>query len=166
MNMDLSEIKIGLFLVLSGLAFGIALGIGFGANEEGFENYISQGIAAHPELHDAKSPGKIWRYAQRAHFHANGIAAFSIGLLLLVAASSLNQKMKKISSTLIGLGMLYPLSWFTMFLLSPSLGRGAAHGHILTELFTYVGVAGLVAGFAILVGNLFLGLFSAEPANH
>jgi hypothetical protein len=151
--------------VLSGLAFGIALGIGFGANEEGFVDYISQGIAAHPELHDAKSPGKIWRYVQRAHFHANGIAAFSIGLLLLVTASSLTRKMKKITAILIGLGTFYPLSWLTMFLLSPSLGRGAAHGHILTELFTYVGVGGLVAGFAILAGNLFFGLLSAEPAN-
>lgn len=165
MNFDLSDIKIGLFLVLSGLAFGIALGIGFGANEEAFEDYITEGIAAHPELHDAKSPGKIWRYAQRAHFHANGIAAFSIGLLLLVAASSLQQKMKKIASTLIGLGMLYPLAWLSMFLLSPSLGRGGAHGHFLTELFTYVGVAGLVVGFAILVGNLFFGLLSADSSS-
>jgi hypothetical protein len=162
MNFDLSDIKIGLFLVLSGLAFGISLGIGFGANEDAFVDYIAQGISAHPELHDAKSPGKIWRYVQRAHFHANGIAGFSLGLLLLVAASSLQKKMKKIASTLIGLGMFYPLSWFTMFLLSPSLGRSGAHGHFLTELFTYVGVGCLVAGFAILAGNLFFGLLSAD----
>lgn len=162
MNLDLSDIKIGLFLVLFSLAFGIALGIGFGANEEAFEDYIAQGIAAHPEVHDAKSQDKIWRYAQRAHFHANGIAAFSIGLLLLVAASSLQQKMKRITSILIGLGMLYPFAWLTMFLLGPSLGRDAAHGHILTELFTYVGVVSLVAGFAILSGNLFLGLFASD----
>lgn len=51
-----------------------------------FETYVTQGIAAHPELHDAKSPEKIWCYVQRAHFHATGIAAFSIGLLLLGVA--------------------------------------------------------------------------------
>ncbi len=162
MNINLSDIRIGLFLVLFSLAFGIALGVGFGANEGAFENYIAQGISAHPEVHDAKSQDKIWRYAQRAHFHANGIAAFSIGLLLLVAASSLTQKMKKTASTLIGLGMLYPFAWLTMFLLSPSLGREAAHGHILTELFTYTGVGSLLTGFAILASNLFLGLFSAD----
>ena len=165
MNIDLSDIKIGLFLVLFGLAFGILMGIGFGANESAFENYIAQGVSAHPEVHDAKSQGKIWRYAQRAHFHANGIAAFSIGLLLLVAASNLNRKMKKTSSILIGLGSLYPLAWLTMFLLSPSLGREAAHGHIVTELFTFTGVVTLVAGFAILSGNLFLGLFSDDTGS-
>lgn len=162
MNISLSEIKIGLFLVLFSLAFGISLGIGFGANEDAFVNYIEQGVSAHPGLHDAQSQEKIWRFAQRAHFHANGIAAFSIGLLLLVAASSLKQNMKKITSTLIGLGSLYPLAWFTIFLLSPSLGRDAAHSHIMTELLTYTGVGGLVAGFAILAGNLFLGLFSDD----
>ena len=82
-------IKLGLALVLLGLLFGIGLGISFGVREEAFEDYIAEGIAAHPEVHDAKSADKIWRYAQRAHFHATGIAAFSIGLLLLLAGSNM-----------------------------------------------------------------------------
>ncbi|MFV2090295.1 MAG: hypothetical protein ACC642_06545, partial [Pseudomonadales bacterium] len=85
-----------------------------------------------------------------------GIAAYAIGLLLLVSASSMSQKLKKASSVLIGLSFLYPFSWFTMFLLAPSIGRSAAHSHIATELFTYVGTGGLVLGFLILVGNLFI----------
>jgi hypothetical protein len=32
----------------------------------------------------------------------------------------------------------------------------------VTELFTYLGVAGLLAGFVILTGNLFFGLFSGK----
>ena len=134
----------------------------FGANEDLFQTYISEGIAAHPEVHDAKSPGSIWHYAQRAHFHATGIAAFSIGLLLLVAASSLTEKFKKIASVLIGLGSFYPLAWFTIFLLAPSIGRDAAHEHPLTEMFVAIGVGGLLPGLAILLANIFLGLF-AEP---
>lgn len=153
MNIQLSGIKIGLILVMVGLVFGLLMGVGFGVNEDAFKDYVAQGIAAHPDVHDAKSQSKIWRYAQRAHFHSTGIAAFSIGLILLVSASSLSQKLKQITSTLIGLGFLYPFAWLTMFFLAPSLGRGAAHSHILTELFTYVGVGSLVAGILILSGN-------------
>ena len=160
MNINLVNIKVGLALVMLALIFGIGLGISFGVNEAFFETYIAQGIAAHPALHDANSPEKIWRYAQRAHFHANGIAAFSIGLLLLVAASNLKAQWKKITALLIGLGGLYPLSWFTMFVLAPSIGRDAAHAHRVTELLTYIGVGGLVLGLALLLANIFLGLLS------
>jgi hypothetical protein len=49
-----------------------------------------------------------------------------------------------------------------MFFLAPSIGRGAAHDHILTELFTFAGVGGLLAGSFILAANLFLGLFKEQ----
>src|SRR5680860_55009 len=164
MNNNLASIKVGLALVMLGLLFGISLGVFFGINEAFFETYIAQGMAAHPKLHDVDSAEKIWRYAQRAHFHATGIAAFSIGLLLLVSASSLKQRFKPITAILIALGGLYPLSWLTMFIVAPSIGRDAAHAHLVTELLTYIGVGGLLLGLAILLANLFLGLFS-EP-NH
>jgi len=160
MNLQLSAIKAGLVLVLFGLALGIALGIGFGLNEDVFKDFVSAGIESHPEVHDAKSQDKIWRYAQRAHFHATGIAAFSIGLLLLVSVSSMSKRAKKATSILIGLGFLYPLAWLSMFLLAPSIGRSAAHSHLVTEMFTYVGVGGLVVGFLMLVGNIFFGLLA------
>ena len=162
MNIQLTETKAGLALVLLGLTFGVVLGICFGVNEDFFKDFMAQGIAANPDVHDAKSPDKIWRYAQRAHFHATGIAAFSIGLVLLVAASSLNRQLKKITSTLIGLGFLYPFAWLSMFFLAPSLGRDEAHSHILTELFTYTGIACLIVGLLILVANLYFGVLHDE----
>jgi hypothetical protein len=162
MTNKLASIKIGLALVLLGLLFGIGLGVTFGVNEAFFETYIAQGIAAHPAVHDASSPEKIWRYAQRAHFHATGIAAFSIGLLLLVSASSLRDRFKTVAAALIGLGGLYPLAWLTMFIVAPSIGRDAAHVHPVTELLTYVGVGGLLLGVAVLLANLFLGWFSGQ----
>jgi len=76
--------------------------------------------------------------------------------------SSLKQKLKTVSSFLVGLGGLYPLSWFTMFLLAPSIGRSAAHSHFMTETFTYIGVGGLLLGLTILCANLFLGMFRNE----
>lgn len=159
MNEELMTVRIGLFLVLLTLVFGIIMGVAFGVKEDSFKSYVSTGIAAHADVHDDKSQSKIWRYAQRAHFHSSGIAAFSIGLILLIMFSSLRKNLKNISAILVGLGGLYPLSWFTMFLLAPSIGRSAAHHHILTEMFTYIGVAGLLTGIAILCANLFLGMF-------
>ena len=104
MSVELSNIKAGLAIVLLGLFFSVALGISFGVNEDVYKNYVSDGIAAHPEVHDAKSKDKIWRYAQRTHFHAGGISAFCLGLILLVMFSDMKPQLKRVSSVLIGLG--------------------------------------------------------------
>jgi hypothetical protein len=159
---ELATVKIGLAMVLLVLVFGVGMGISFGVNEDTYKSYIAEGIQEHPEVHDDKSQDKIWRYAQRAHFHATGIAAFSLGLIILVMFSGMKARLKTVSAVLIGLGGLYPFSWFTMFRLAPSIGRGAAHDHYLTELFTYVGVGCLLLGMTILIANLFLGLFGED----
>ncbi len=157
-TINLYPVRIGLRITLLLLVFGIGMGIAFGVFEDSFKDYIAQGIAANPDLHDQKSQSKIWRYAQRAHFHATGIGAFSLVLILLVLFSNLKESLKTTTSVLISLVGLYPLAWFTMFWLAPSLGRGAAHGHIVTELLTYIGTGGLLIGLAILLGNMFFGL--------
>ena len=159
MSTDISVIKAGLAIVLLGLFVSIGLGIAFGVNEGVFKDFVAQGVAAHPELHAAASADKIWRYAQRTHFHSGGIAAFCLGLLVLVMFSELPQRLKKVSAVLIGLGGVYPMAWLSMFFLAPSIGRGAAHEHLVTKLFTVVGVGGLLLGSLILLANLFLGAF-------
>lgn len=164
MNKELNRVKIGLALVLFGLLFGVIMGITFGINEDVYKNFITEGIAANPTVHDAKSPDKIWRYAQRAHFHATGIAAFSLAFIPLVMFSDLKPKMKTASSVGLGLSSFYPFSWLTMFVLAPSIGRGAAHSHVLTEIFASVGVGGLLLGCFLLLANLFLGLFREKAS--
>ena len=159
MTAKLNEVRIGLALVLLSLAFGIGMGVSFGVNEDMYKSRIAEQVLANPEVHDANSKDKIWRYAQRAHFHATGIAAFSLGLIILLMFSDMKEGAKKWSSILIGLGGLYPLAWFSMYILAPSIGRGPAHHHFMTELFTYVGVGGLLIGFLMLLANLFAGLF-------
>ena len=159
MSADLSAVKAGLAIVMLGLFFSVALGIAFGVNEDAFKGYVADGIAAHPEVHDEKSKDKIWRYAQRTHFHAGGIAAFCLGLIILVMFSELRPRLRSVSSILIGLGSFYPLAWLSMFFLAPSIGRDAAHEHILTKLLTFIGVGGILLGSFILLANLYLGLF-------
>jgi len=158
----LQDVRIGLAIVLLGLFFGIGMGISFGLNEDAYKDYVAQGIAAYPEVHDAKSQDKIWRYAQRAHFHAGGIAAFCLGLIILVVLSDLRSGHKMVASILIGLGSFYPLAWFSMFFLAPSIGRGAAHEHLVTKLFTFIGTGGILLGSLVLLANLFLGLFREQ----
>ena len=162
MNNELKLVKVGLGFVVLGLLFGIVMGMTFGINEDIFKNYITEGIAANPTVHDAKSPDKIWRYAQRAHFHATGIAAFALGLVFLVMFSDLKPKMKTVSSFFLGLSSFYPLAWLTMYILAPSLGRGAAHSHIVTETFASIGMGGLLGGCFLVLGNVFLGVFRNE----
>jgi hypothetical protein len=159
MSAELSAVKVGLAIVLLGLFFSIALGISFGVNEDAFKDYVAEGIAAHPEVHDEDSKDKIWRYAQRAHFHAGGVSAFCLGLIILLMFSKLRPELRSVSSILIGLGSFYPLAWLSMFFLAPSIGRDPAHEHILTQLLTYVGVGGILLGSFFLLANLFLGLF-------
>lgn len=157
MSAELSNVKAGLAIVLLGLFFSVGLGISFGVNEDAYKDFVAEGIAAHPEVHDQKSQDKIWRYAQRTHFHAGGIAAFCLGLIILTLFSDLKSGMKKTCSILIGIGSFYPLAWLSMFLLAPSLGRGPAHEHLLTKLLTFTGVGGLLLGSGILLANVYLG---------
>ena len=159
MKEEIKVVRIGLFLVILTLIFGISMGVVFGVFEDSIKDYIADGIASHPTMHDESSNSKIWRYAQRSHFHATGIAAFSIGLILLIIVSTLKTQLKTAASILVGLGGLYPLSWFTMFLLAPSIGRSAAHHHIITQIVTYIGVAGMFSGLFILCANLFFEKF-------
>lgn len=161
MRDSIKPVKLGLALVMLSLFFGVGMGVSFGVAEDSYKSYVSDNVAKYPELHDEKSTSKIWRYAQRAHFHATGIAGFSLGLVLLTMFSSMADPFKSLASVSIGLGGFYPLSWYSMFYLAPLIGREAAHGHLLTESFTYLGVAGLLVGMVILSLNLFFGLFKS-----
>ncbi len=161
MNYEINKVKTGISLALFGLLFGLFMGVLFGIYEDGVKDFINQGIAMHPLAHTdpAKSEEKIWRYAQRSHFHAMGISAVSLALILLVMTTSLRSRMKSLTATLIGLINLYPMAWLSMFLLSPSLGRSLAHEHILTELPTYVSLIGVLSGLSILILHIYFNMF-------
>lgn len=131
-----------------------------GANEAAYQEWVTDGIAAHPSLHDEHSKEEIWRFVQRAHFHATGIGAFSLGLILVIALSSLRAGMKKISSALIGLSGFYPLAWLSAFMLAPSMGPDAAVDSATTYIFVFIGVGGLLSGLLILALHLLFGLWS------
>ena len=164
MKYEIKKVKVGLGFVLAGLLFGLFMGVLFGVYEDGFKDYITDGILMNPAAHEnqAVSEEKIWRYAQRSHFHAMGIAAASLALILLVMASSLKTRMKSLTATLISMINLYPLAWLSMFLLSPSMGRTAAHSHWITEAFTYISLLGILFGLAILISHIYFNTFHED----
>lgn len=147
----LADVRWGLVMALLCLLMGVALGISFGVAEDVYQNYIAAGIAAHPDVHDAISQASIWRWALRAHFHAAGIGAFLTGLVVVVALTDMGAARKRVSAVLLGLGGLYPLAWFSMFLLAPALGRKAAKHHWLVESLTYVSIGGFLLGMLLLL---------------
>jgi hypothetical protein len=157
-SIDLGPVKIGLALVLLTLALNIGLGALFGLNEDLFQNYIKAGIAANPSLFPdaAKEAGYMWRWVQRAHFHAGGIGAFSLGLVILTALTGMSDLRKKITATLIGLSIFYPMAWFMMFYYAAQVGRPAAHHLFVVEMFTDIGFGALCLGIVSLAAGIFL----------
>lgn len=155
MRLNLSSVRIGLALVFLSLLLNIALGILFGADEDLFQNYIKEGIAAHPDLLQARHQAAIWRWFARAHFHAGGIGAYALGLVILTAIANMSDTRKQWTAALIGLSIFYPLAWLAMSILAPQIGTGAAHEHWITLACTYIGVGGLTLGFLSLVQGVF-----------
>jgi hypothetical protein len=152
----LGPVKIGLALTLLCLLLNIVLGVLFGAAEDMFQNFIKAGITAHPALFNARSQDIIWRWFARAHFHAGGVGAFSLGMIILTALSGMSDGRKRLTAALIGLSIFYPLAWLTMSIVAPRIGTGAAHEYWLVVLCTYIGVGTLGLGLASLVHGLFL----------
>lgn len=153
----MATVRVGMAMVLACLAFGIAMGVSFGVAEDVYLRHVVDGIAAHPALHDAGSRAAIMRWALRAHFHATGIGAFALGLLVLTMYSDMSAAAKRFTGLAIGLGGCYPLAWLTMFWVGPELGRPAAHDYWLTQLLTWVGAGGLALGLAVLAAHVLAG---------
>ncbi len=156
----LKSVRPGLALALLTLLFGIFLGVAFGINEDNIKDGIKSQVSAHADQHKSisRSSDKIWRYLQRAHFHATGIGAFTLGLVILSAFTGMRAWLKMLTSLLIGLGGVYALAWFNLYHLSPSIGTEAAHHAFSTELAVYTGVGGLLSGMALLILNLLFGV--------
>ena len=156
MRIDLSAVRIGLALTLLCLVMNIAMGVLFGVNEDMIQAYIKAGITAHPDLLQAKHQDIIWRWFARAHFHAGGVGAFSLAMVILTAIASMSAGRKQATAGLIGLSIFYPLAWLAMSLIAPQIGTGAAHHYWVAEFCVYVGIGGLTLGMLSLIhGVLF-----------
>lgn len=159
--------KFPILLTILALIGGVFISIIFGANEDFFQNRITHGLEKNIKIQSITDENiktekiksekdKNWRYYQRYHFHANGIATTSLCLLILLAFIKASKKEILIASYMISIGgFLYPFVWLFAALYGPEMGRNEAK-----ESFAFFGYMGGV----FLVGVIYcLYLASIKP---
>jgi hypothetical protein len=142
---------------------GVFISIIFGANEDYFKDKINEGLKKNEKVNQIQDPvekaavlkneaDKNWRYYQRFHFHATGIGAMIMGVLLFISFLSAPEKLKNITSYLVSFGgFLYPFVWLFAAIYGPEMGRSEAK-----EAFAVFGYMG-----GVFLLGLFLSLYMA-----
>ena len=141
--------RIPFFLALLSIVGGVFISILFGLNEDIFKNKISEGLNKNTSIQKIIDPAekaekiksesdKNWRYYQRFHFHATGIGAMMIGILLFLSLLQAPQKSVQIASYLTSIGgLLYPFVWLFAAMYGPEIGRDRAKEAF--AIFGYMG---------------------------
>lgn len=123
-----------LFAVLT-LLFGFGMGIVFGVNEDAIKSRLKASATAGRETVFRGDDAAIkyvlersWVYMQRAHLHAGGLGATSVGLILLLVALGTSARWTRAISLGLGCGGLsYSIYWLWAGFRAPALGgTGAA----------------------------------------
>ncbi|MFY7993857.1 MAG: hypothetical protein ACOVP4_11230 [Bacteriovoracaceae bacterium] len=143
------KFKIPFLLSIVAIIGGVFISILFGADESIFKNRIAQGLEKNIKIQsivdaDKKAEkikseqDKNWRYYQRYHFHANGIASLSLAMLILLAFIKASKKEILVASYMIAVGgFLYPFVWLFAALYGPEIGRDEAKEAF--AIFGYMG---------------------------
>lgn len=120
----------GLLLAVCTLLFGFGLGTVFGLNEDAIKGRLRDSATA---VRDTVYQGdeaalrtaldRSWVYMQRAHLHAGGLGAASVGLILVLALLRPSALAQRIVSLALGAGSLgYSFYWLWAGFLAPGLG--------------------------------------------
>lgn len=141
--------KIPYLLAILGMVGGVFIAILFGVNEKSFEDRIHAGLLKNVKIQQIADPaekeakisaeaGKNWRYYQRFHFHATGIAAMMMGLLLFIGRLQAPATLSTVASWLVAVGgFLYPFVWLFAGIYGPEMGRSEAKEAF--AIFGYMG---------------------------
>ena len=127
----------GLLISLLAIVVGTGLGMAFGVYEDQIKGALLADVKAHPQIHEQsadnlkKQVGDGWRYIQRAHFHAQGLGALGVGIIVVLGLSWVSASVKKWVALATGVGaLLYPFCWLLMGLRIGSMGKKAAHASV------------------------------------
>lgn len=144
---------------------GVLIAIVFGANEDFFHNKIKAGLEKNSSIQSIQDPvekeakiksesEKNWRYYQRFHFHATGIGAMIMGLLLFLTQLNAPARSISVASYLISTGgFLYPFVWLFAGIFGPEMGRSQAKEAF--AIFGYMGgvfLLGCIWTFVLAIG--------------
>lgn len=156
-------VKLPFSITLLGMVGGVFIAILFGVNEDMFKNRIQRGLGQNQKIASIENPGekakvinkelsKNWRYYQRYHFHATGIGAMALSILLLLQLLMAPKVLKTLSSYLVSIGgFLYPFIWLFAGMYGPEMGRKEAK-----EAFVFFGYMGGVFLLGILLTGFLL----------
>lgn len=148
--------RIPFLLAILGMVGGVFISILFGVNEDMFHQRITAGLASNVKIQQIEDPvakeakissetEKNWRYYQRFHFHATGIGAMMMGLLLFLNFLSAPRRLVVVASWLVAIGgFLYPFVWLFAGIYGPEMGRTEAKEAF--AIFGYMGGLFLVGG--------------------
>ena len=141
--------KIPFLLAILGMAGGVLIAIFFATNEDGFQTKIRAGLEKNAKIMEIADPakreekiskdsGRFWKYYQRFHFHATGIGAMMMGLLLFLTRLNAPVKFVTLSSYMVSLGgFLYPFVWLFAGIYGPEMGAEEAKEAF--AIFGYMG---------------------------
>ena len=164
--------KIPFFLAILSMIGGVFISILFAVNEEMFIRRIHAGLEKNIKIQQISSEQerlakitteteKNWRYYQRFHFHATGIGAMMLGLLLFLSSLNAPSSFVIVAKYMVSIGgFLYPFVWLFAGIYGPEMGRSEAKESF--ALFGYMGGVFLAGG----VWTLWLGLrYNSKHSN-
>jgi len=146
MNDDMSNrlkpVRFGLMLSLLTLLYAFGLGATFGGWEGDVKSYldaeakaVKDDVYKGDEAKMKKITDKSWVYFKRAHLHAAGLGAISLGVCLMLAFLDVCRWCKLASSVALSLGsLLYSMFWMFAGMRAPGLGSTGAAKETLAWL--------------------------------
>ncbi len=156
--------KVPFSLAILSIVGGVFIAILFAVNEEMFVQRIHAGLERNVTIQQIEDPTakaakisseteKNWRYYQRFHFHATGIGAMMLGLLLFLSLLNAPRNFVMVGSYLVSVGgFLYPFVWLMAGVYGPEMGRAEAKEAF--ALLGYMGGLFLVGGLWTLILGL------------
>ncbi len=153
--------KIPFLLAILGVIGGVFIAILFGFNEDMLKDEIKAGLEKNVKVQQIEDPtkrsekisseaDKNWRYYQRFHFHATGISAMMLGLLLFLRRLKAPTRLVTLSSYAVSVGgFFYPFVWLFAGIYGPEMGRAEAKEAF--AIFGYMGGLFLLGGLATFI---------------
>lgn len=167
------NLKIPFSLAILCIVGGVFISILFGLNEDMFINRIHNGLEKNVKIQQivdvptkaakiSSETEKNWRYYQRFHFHATGIGAMMMGLLLFLSQLNAPRRSVTVAAYMVSIGgFLYPFVWLFAGMYGPEMGRSEAKEAF--AIFGYMGGLFLVGG----LWTLFLSLrYNLRDSKH
>ncbi len=153
--------KIPFLLAILATIGGVFIAILFGLNEDIFIDKIKAGLEKNVKIQQIEDVAlraekmksevdKNWRYYQRFHFHATGISAMMMGLLLFLRRLKAPSRLTSMASYAVAVGgFLYPFIWLFAGIYGPEMGRAEAKEAF--AIFGYMGGLFLLGGLATFI---------------